>query len=96
MRMIAVCLVSLICVRAAGAADPVLPPPTLVEPELLPPLGYYRISAYEVWQNRAVDRRGYFAARVIMTPYGLVYRYNGQPYLTPTAKQMDYMPYASD
>jgi hypothetical protein len=105
-----VCLALLACGVAPAADDPVLPPPRVAEPALpprfvepdplLPSPGFSRVSAYEVWQNRAVNRRGYFVARVVATPYGvtagLYYRYNGEPYLTPTTKPYDYMPYASD
>jgi hypothetical protein len=106
----AVYLALLACGAAPAADDPVLPPPRVAEPvlpprfvepdPLIPSLVFSRVSAYEVWQNRAVNRRGYFVARVVPAPYGhtydLYYRYNGEPYLTPTTKPYDYMPYASD
>jgi hypothetical protein len=100
MRSTIACLVALGVAGAAAADDAVAPPPRVVQQELppgiLPPLGYYRVSAYEVWQNLAVDGRGYFRARVIMTPYGAFYRYNGQPYFWTSTKQFEFMPYAAD
>lgn len=95
MKLTVICLALLAGAGVAAAAGPELPPP-VVEADLLPSPLLFRVSAYEVWQNRAVNRRGYFVARVIQTPFGPVYRYNGEPYLTPTTKQLDYMPYASD
>jgi hypothetical protein len=97
MRIVMAGLVALGLAGLATADDPVAPAPRLVQPDLppgpLPPLGYYRKSAYEVWQNLAVDRQGYFRARVIDTPYGAFYRYNGQPYPWTSTKQYLYTPY---
>ncbi len=91
----------------AAADDAIAPPPRVVQPEpgLLPPVGYYRRSAYEVWQNLAVDRQGMWRARVIVTPYGAFYRYSGQPFpwtttqpylYTPVMQGTPYMPYCED
>jgi hypothetical protein len=75
-----------------AAADELLGPPRVLQPELPPPPVYYRRSAYEVWQNLSVDRRGFFRARVIDTPYGAFYRYNGEPYFWTSTLQHRYMP----
>lgn len=58
--------------------------------------GYHRVSRYDVWQNYAVDRNGYFRPRVIYSPYGPYYRYNGEPFLYSITRQAEFMPYASD
>jgi len=52
-----------------------------------------------VWQNLSVDRQGYWRARVILTPNGAFYRYNGQPFPWTTTQPLlyaPYMPYATD
>lgn len=83
-------------------STPTTPPAPLVlaEPFGLSPVpavptGFYRVSAYEVWQNLAVDRSGYFRPRVMYTPYGAYYRYNGQPYFWTTTKQLNFIPYGT-
>jgi hypothetical protein len=123
MRTTAALLVLLGMTTAGRGADPAVTPPPEVRYELppgmppgmppnmlpgpLPPLGYYRVSAYEVWQNLAVNQQGYWRARVIDTPYGAFYRYNGQPFPWTTTQQYLYtpvitgapyrlMPYATD
>jgi hypothetical protein len=116
MRTTCAVLVLLGLAANGRAGEPTTPPRPVIEAELppglfpptpLPPLGYYRVSAYEVWQNLAVDRQGFFRARVIDTPYGAFYRYNGQPYPWTTSHQYlytpvytgtpyRYMPYADD
>lgn len=94
MRTVAMGLV-LVAAGVASAAEPpvVVQPPPL---EALLPLGVYRTtSAYDVWQNLAVDARGRFRARVIYLPGGTAfYRYNGEPYPYTTTRQMIFMPYA--
>lgn len=42
--------------------------------------GYHRTSRYAVWELYGVDRQGQFRARVIYSPYGPYYLYNGKPY----------------
>jgi hypothetical protein len=58
----------------------VAPLPIVVLPAPHPPTGFYRISAYEHWQHRAVGWDGRFHLRVLTTPEGRFYSYNGQPY----------------
>jgi hypothetical protein len=96
MRAILAGMLLLVSAATSSAADPAGQPPQVIEPQPLPPIGYYRRSAYEVWQNLSVDRRGFFRARVIDTPYGAFYRYNGQPWFWTSTQQYRYMPAASD
>jgi hypothetical protein len=97
MRTAFACLVVLTSTGQAQAQAPPGAPPVIVQPELLPPVAYYRRSAYEVWQNLAVDRQGFFRARVILTPYETgFYRYNGEPFYWVTTQPWLYMPYASE
>jgi hypothetical protein len=88
-------LAGLVLAALAGvgrAGEPVVAPAVPVAPGPLPPLGYYRVSAYEVWQNLAVDRNGFFRPRVVSTPYGAYYRYNGRPYPWMSVKPFDVAP----
>jgi hypothetical protein len=104
MRTLLAGLVALGFSGLAVADDAVAPQPRVLQtdtplPGLLPPLGFYRKSAYEVWQNLSVDRQGNWRARVILTPYGAFYRYNGQPFPWTTTQPLlytPYMPYATD
>jgi hypothetical protein len=82
----------------AFADDPVLPPPRVVEtpPTYFFSQPYYRRSAYEVWQYYGVDRTGYFRPRVIYSPYGSYYLYNGAPFPWTTTHQREFMPYVVD
>jgi hypothetical protein len=57
---------------------------------------YARRSAYEVWQNYGVDRRGFFRPLVVYSPYGAYYRYNGAPFPWTTTHQREFMPYVVD
>jgi hypothetical protein len=85
-------LLLVLVAEPARAEDPIAPPPRMLPPELLPAFVYPRRSAYDVWQNYAVDRRGFYRARVIDTPYGAFYRYNGQPYPWTTTTQYRFTP----
>ncbi len=106
MRTAVACLLLAGVTGAEPAAEPQapmpreLPPQPALTPAPLPPLGYYRVSAYEVWQNLSVDRQGIFRPRVLYTPYGAFYRYNGQPFpwanLRPVEIMPQFMPYAQD
>jgi hypothetical protein len=39
-----------------------------------------RINRYEIWQFYEVDRAGQFRPRVIDSPYGAFYLYDGRPF----------------
>lgn len=58
--------------------------------------GYYRTSRYDVWQFYGVDRQGKFRPRVILSPSGAYYLYNGAPYPFWPMHQLDFMPYVVD
>jgi hypothetical protein len=83
------------------AGDP-LPPPREVAPEPPHPVtpipipAYARTSRYEVWQYYGVDRQGRFRPRVIYSPYGPYYLYNGAPYPFAATHQLEFMPYTVD
>lgn len=83
-----------------GGEPPRLPPPMHVEPGFAPPSYqvpyYYRVSAYAVWDNYAVDRKGVFRPRVIETPRGAYRLIDGRPYPWITTHTTAYMPYATD
>ncbi len=81
---------------------PTLPQPALVDvvPETiimdLPPiLPYERINRYDVWQYMGVDRMGRWRPRVIHSPVGAYYLYNGAPYPFTVTHTLDFMPYAN-
>ena len=57
---------------------------------------YYRPSQMEKWQNYGVDLKGFFRPRVIYSPYGAYYRYNGQPYYLTPVYNLYFMPYVTD
>ena len=50
----------------------------------------------EVWQYYGVDSRGRFVPRVMQSPYGNYYLYNGAPFLFTTTQPHLYMPYVVD
>jgi hypothetical protein len=82
-------------IGGSAAADEPLPPPRVAEPipvVVIP----YRVSNYEVWQHLAVDRQGFFRPRVVLTPHGAFYSYNGQPYPWVTSEPRRFMPYVTD
>jgi hypothetical protein len=76
-----------------------VPPPTPVTPQLLP---YYLPSSLpqpgtrEIWQYYGVDSRGRWVPRVILSPSGAYYYYNGAPYRYTTTQPNLYMPYAAN
>jgi hypothetical protein len=90
----------------APAAEPApaepLPVPRKVLPEAIPLTpefafpAYPRASRYDVWQFYGVDRYGNFRPRVVYSPYGSYYLYNGAPYPWAPTRQMDFMPYVTD
>jgi hypothetical protein len=97
MRALSAILLTGLCVGFCRAGEP-LPEPT-PEPAPLPyveicPWG--RVNRYAIWQNYAVDRYGSFRARVIYTPEGAFYYYDGRPYPYLTTHPLNFMPYAGD
>jgi hypothetical protein len=84
-------------VVSASAADEPAPSPRIVsEPVLFGPPPFYRKSAYDVWQYYGVDRTGHFRPRVVYSPYGAYYLYNGKPFPWTTTHPLDWMPYVVD
>ncbi len=97
MRALMAALLIGLCVSLSGAGEP-LPEPT-PEPAPRPyveirPLS--RVNRYEIWQNYAVDRYGYFRPRVIYTPEGAFFYYDGRPYPYLITHPLNFMPHASD
>jgi hypothetical protein len=82
----------------AAAGDPPPEPAPMPAPEpaavVIRPWG--RVSRYAVWQDYAVDQQGHFRPRVLYTPDGAFYYYNGQPYPWLSAHPKSFMPYAGD
>jgi hypothetical protein len=80
----------------------VLPMPSQEGPEIMIPedaplsRAFLQTSRYDVWQYYGVDRFGRFRARVIYSPYGAYYLYNGKPYPWTTTHALDFMPYVVD
>jgi hypothetical protein len=56
----------------------------------------YRVSRYAVWQYKGVDASGHFRPLVISTSEGAYYLYSGKPYLTPTVRMGNYIPFVTD
>jgi hypothetical protein len=97
MRTLLAILLAGLCVGLSAAGEP-LPEPT-PEPAPLPYVeiqAWGRVNRYAVWQNFAVDRHGYFRPRVIYTPEGAFYYYDGRPYPYLSTHPLNFMPYASD
>ena len=81
-----------------ATADEPLPPPNVVpEP---PPIfinpQWGRVGRYAAWQDYGVDRYGRWRPRVIFTPDGPFYYYNGRPFPWMTVHPLEFMPYATD
>jgi hypothetical protein len=89
--------------------QPAAPPLNLLQPApRLMPQGYYppvfpavppqqpRFGTREVWQYMALDQYGKWRPKVIQSPYGSYYQYNGQPYPWITTRPTNYMPYVLD
>jgi hypothetical protein len=84
---------------APKRTEPLTPPRVLEEP--VPAYGgldpaYFRQSRMDVWQNYAVDRTGHWRPRVIYSPSGAYYRYNGQPFPWAEVHGLEFMPYAGE
>jgi hypothetical protein len=91
------------CAKGDQPAVEALPAPRALNPvvvvpgPVLPPYPvYHRTSHYDVWQKVAVDRQGYFRLRVIYSPSGPYYLYNGQPYPWAEQHPLAFMPYIVD
>jgi hypothetical protein len=68
-----------------GFVAPVMPPagkplPSLPLAALPYPVPGYRPSAYQVWQNYGLTYNGWLRPRVIQTPQGGYFLYNGAPF----------------
>ena len=94
-------------IRADEPDAELLPPPRELTPEPTlapghPVLGtfpipaYYRTSHYAIWQFYAVDQRGYFRPRVVYSPIGGYYLYNGQPYPGVLVEPLIWRPIVTD
>jgi hypothetical protein len=98
-RLILLSVLALGLSAVVGRADEALPPPRVIaEP---PPLVVFnpqwgRINYHAVWENYAVDRFGYFRPRVVLTPDGAFYYYNGRPFRWAYSRPLEWMPYAND
>jgi hypothetical protein len=64
----------------AWADEPVLPSPRPLVTEVVGPISYVRPDPYAVWQNYAVDRRGYWRPLVVPSYDGPRYVATGDPY----------------
>jgi hypothetical protein len=75
------------------APRPIVPgtevPPVLLAPPHLP---YMRQDRWAVWQYVDVDRRGGYKPRVIYSPQGAYYLYNGKSFPTPHVHPLEYAP----
>ena len=82
----------------AFADDPLPAPRALPDnaPVYFPTMPIYRRSAYDVWQFYGVDRQGRFRPRVIYSPSGAYYLYNGVPFPWTITHPIEFMPYAVD
>jgi hypothetical protein len=101
------CLTLTICL-GTGPADEagqeaVLPPPREAPagPRYIldyppPPEPPPRFGSRSVWQMFAPDRSGRFVPRVIYSPYGAYYQYNGMDFPWVTTQPLLYMPYIVD
>lgn len=69
-----------------------LPAPQKEAPQAETRRVYYRVSAYEVWQNYGVDRFGRFRPVVIYSPYGSYYRATGLPFPWVETHTRDFVP----
>src|SRR4051794_35664985 len=92
-------LIPLVAVSVARADDeltPLHPPKPAMPPMMMPPvemMTFTRQSYYDRWQYYAVDQRGYFRPRVVLSepvPYYLV---DGKPYPLMGVQPRSYIPY---
>ena len=68
----------------------------VIEEDKIPTWVYFRTSRYDVWQYYGVDYQGRFRPRVIYSPSGSYYLYNGEPYPWVTTHPRDVMPRVVD
>jgi hypothetical protein len=77
----------------------VAPVPKEVTSDYLPyylPASLPQPGTREAWQYYGVDNRGRWRARVILSPVGAYYYYNGEPFYYTTTQPKLYMPYVVD
>ncbi len=111
MRLLMFSLLFAWCAPALGAQQPdeVLPQPLPAGPsaQLMPQGSYPPVfpvvpprrplpGTREVWQYMGVTETGRYRPRVVLSPYGSYYYYNGEPYPWITNRSQIYMPYALD
>lgn len=96
-------LVVLLASSAVRAAEPPppeplpFPTPVHADPVPLPTMPYQvREDPYARWYFLGVDRQGFFRPRVIYSPYGSYYLYNGKPFPWAIMHQREWMPYLTD
>lgn len=110
-RFVAVSLALVLCFAGAVAAQDqpkakpeILPPPRPVTGAVVPTpvLPYYlpnslpKPGTREIWQFYGVDQTGQWRPRVILSPLGAYYLYNGEPFYFTTTRPEIFMPYALD
>jgi hypothetical protein len=59
----------------------------------MPPIAFYRTSAYDVWQYRGVSSDGRWRPRVQWTPYGAYYTSDGRPFPWPNQYPREILTY---
>jgi hypothetical protein len=75
----------------------VVPLPAAPFPDSVPEgVGFYRPSAYDVWQDYAPDRGGRWRPRVVYSPAGIYYHYSGMPYPFASVHPRYFMTYVTD
>lgn len=91
-------------VASIGRADE--PPETLPPPrapvvvdslplfEGPPVFPYERRDRWQVWQYYAVGHQGFYRPRVIDSPLGAYYLFNGAPFPYTSTRMLEFMPYA--
>jgi hypothetical protein len=89
------------------AAEQLPPPRQWIPPVPTPPIQYIpypmlppppppRLDTRNAWALFAVDQAGRYRYRVVLSPYGSYYLYNGHPYLGTTTQQLYIQPKTSD
>ncbi len=105
LRLTLALLVAALCSSSLARAEEPAPkgePLPLPRPVSSNLFSYYLPSSLpqpgtrEIWQYYGVDSTGRFRARVILSPLGAYYLYNGEPYPWTTTRPLSHMPYALD